>query len=331
MKQLVVLWIVFSTISSCNTKNNQNSKEDKGLIEISKIDNFLENLSHKDSLHGAVLIADGDNVLLKKAYGFKDLNHSEKHTVDSEIGLASMPKMFTAISIMMLKSQDKVHLNASVGDYLPQIENQFLKDSVTVRQLLSHTGGLGNYWDYTTESDQNNLDTLYHLIIQNDSLESHGNFRYSNSGFIILGKIIESVSGMAYNKYVKTKILEPLNMINTQSALPDGGTNSTLDDLFKFSQALRKNKLVKQTDIEEMKTKQSKANYGLGFQLNFIEDSKIYGHPGGYFEENLPLGVASTLDIIDDKYTVIVLTNRNPTMGGVKARNFIFNFIAKKK
>ena len=321
----------FFNYYGCNNKNNQNGKEDKVLIEINEIDSFLENLSKKDSLHGTVLIADRDNILLKKAYGFKDLNHSERHTIDNKIGLASMAKMFTAISIMVLKSEGKIDLDSSVRDYLPQMGNQFLKDSVTVRQLLSHTSGLGNYWDYTTETDQNNLDTLYHLIVQNDSLESHGNFRYSNSGFIILGKIIESVSGIEYDKYVKNKILEPLNMINTQSFLPDGGNNSTLNDLFNFSQALRSNNLVKQTDIEEMRTKQSKANYGLGFQLNFIGDRKIYGHPGGFFEENSPLGVASALDIIDDKYTVIVLTNRNPSMGGVKARNFILNFIAKKE
>lgn len=332
MRKLTIIVIIFFCYNCKNEENKSLKNQDRnGQVDISKIEVFLKNQSQKDSLNGTVLIADGEKILLKKAYGFKDLSHTEKHTVDDKIGLASMPKMFTAISILKLKSQGKIDLDASLKNYLPKIKNQLLRDSVTVRELLSHTSGLGNYWDYTTESDQNNLETLYKLIIKNDSLDKIGSFRYSNSGYIVLGKIIESISGTSYAKYVERNILKPLKMNNTESVLPDGGSSSTLDDLLKFSRALRNNQLISQNDFKEMITKQSAANYGLGFQLNFKGQSKIYGHPGGYFEDNSTLGVASALDIIDNKYTVIVLTNRNPTMGGVKARNFILNYLATEK
>lgn len=327
----IVIFVLF--VCSCKNGNKQtdNVYDKNNRTDIVAIEAFLESQSKKDSLNGAILIADGDDILLRKAYGFKDLNHSEKHSVDSKIGLASMPKMFTAICIMKLKSQHKIDLDASLGDYLPTIKNHFLKDSVTVRALLSHTSGLGNYWDYTDESDQGDLDKLYQLIIKNDAVEGHGNFRYSNSGFIVLGKIIESITGISYKAYVENNILKPLEMTSTSAVLPDGGSSSTLDDLMKFSKALRDNLLVSKESLDEMITKQSEANYGLGFQLNFKGQSKIYGHPGGSYEDDTVFGIASALDIIDNKYTVIVLTNRNPGMGGAKARSFILDDLTSLK
>jgi len=80
-----------------------------------------------------------------------------------------------------------------------------------------------------------------------------------------------------------------------------------------------------------MISKQSEEDYGLGFKLLFKGQSKIYGHPGGSFEDNSPLGIASALDIIDERYTVIVLTNRNPRMGGSKARSFILDYYTSNK
>lgn len=331
MKKITVLIMILLTISCKNNKNKPSFNEDgKKQISLIEIDSFLTSQAVKDSLNGVILIADNDEVLFKKAYGFKDLSHTEKHSLESKIGLASMPKMFTAIAIIKLAESGEIKLNNTVGNYLPEIKNQFLKDSVTIRQLLSHTSGLGNYWDYTNESDQKDLDKLYHLIVMNDSLKSHRKFRYSNSGFIVLGKIIESVSKVPYNEFVENNILTPLSMNNTQSVLPDGGSSSTVDDLMKFSKAIRNFELISKSDFDDMITKQSDANYGLGFQLNDKNDKEIYGHPGGYFEENTTLGVASAMDIIDNRYTVIVLTNRNPSMGGVNARNFILNDLTKQ-
>lgn len=331
MKNLILILtalIAFGCKNSNSQLKNEKSKTDT--INITKIKDYLNNQARKDSLHGVVLIADKDKILLKKAFGYKDLSHTEKHSLESKIGLASMPKMFTAIAIIKLTESGVIKLNNTVGNYLPEIKNQFLKDSITIRQLLSHTSGLGNYWDYTNESDQDDLDKLYHLIVMNDSLKSHRKFRYSNSGFIVLGKIIESVSKVPYNEFVENNILTPLSMNNTQSVLPDGGSSSTVDDLMKFSKALRNFELISKSDFGDMITKQSDANYGLGFQLNKKNDKEIYGHPGGYFEEDTTLGVASAMDIIDNRYTVIVLTNRNPSMGGVNARNSILNDLTKQ-
>jgi len=333
MKQLGILLLVILAFSCKNQKSQLKVEQDKkNLIEISEIEVFLENQAKKDSLNGTVLIADGDNILLRKAYGFKDLNFSKRHLVEGKIGLASMPKMFTAIAIMQLESQGKIDINASVGSYLKDVENKFWQD-ITVRELLSHTSGLGFYWDYTDEDVTYTLDDLYKFIKEKDTLpKEQGIFNYSNNGYIILGKIVEDITSLTYMQYIEKNILNPLNMLDTEIGLSDGSYfKSTVDDIFKFSRGLRTHQLIKKEKFEEMISKQSEEDYGLGFKLMFKGQSKIYGHPGGSFEDNSPLGIASALDIIDERYTVIVLTNRNPRMGGSKARNFILDYIASNK
>jgi len=295
--------------------------------KIAKVSRYLSQQAEKDSLHGTVLIADGDSVLLRNAYGFRDLESNEKHSLDGKIGLASMGKMFTGISIMQLEYQGKIDLGKSIGNYLTDIENQFFKDSITVKELLSHTSGLGNYWGYTNDSDQGNSDRLYQLILENETVEEHGKHRYSNSGFIILGKIIESISGKTYEQYVEDNILTPLKMRDTQVGKSDGGGNSTVNDLLKFSKGLRNHQLVAKQKFDPMIQDQMNNNYGLGFTVEVRNESKIYGHRGGFYQENTVIGVASALDIINDSITVIILTNRNPGMGGSEARDFMLNVL----
>lgn len=333
MKNLILILTALIAFG-CKNSNSQlkNEKNKTNTVNITEIKEYLNNQARKDSLHGVVLIADKDKILLKKAFGYKDLNQSISHTIDGKIGLASMPKMFTAISVMQLSSRGKIDINNPIGYYLKDLENPIWKDSITVKNLLSHTSGLGFYWDYPTEEISSDLDSLYEIIKKRDTEPKERNvFNYSNNGYIVLGKIIQEVSGLTYKEYVRKNLINPLKMYNTQLGLPDGGHfKSTADDLFRFSTALRNTELISRQILDEMKSKQSDADYGLGFKLGFIAESKIYGHTGGFLSDDSGLGIASGMDIIDERYTVIVLTNRNPAMGGPKARNFILNYLSKK-
>lgn len=332
MKNLILTLSILSIIG-CKNSNNQikNEQSKKNTLNISEIEEYLGNQAKKDSLHGVILIADKDQIILKKSYGFKDLNQSEKHTINGEIGLASMGKMFSALSIMKLNSQGKIDLDASLKKYLPGIQNKFLRDSITVRDLLSHRSGLGHYWDYTTDEEQQSLNKIFESIVQNSDIKKDGQFKYSNSGYIILGKIIEVVSETTYEDYVNKNIFKSLSMNNTSATSPDGANHSTLDDMYRFANALKKSRIVKEETLNQMIEKQPDVDYGLGFKVFHKNKSKVYGHTGGFFQDNTTLGVASALDIIDDKYTIIVLTNRNPRMGGSKARKYILDYLTSVK
>ncbi len=333
-----LLCIFFVVILSSGCKNSvlqddvlQKSRKESNQVvkDISEIRLFLENQEKAGRLHGTVLIADGDTILLREAYGFRDLELSEKHTVFGKIGLASLPKMLTAISIMQLETQGKIDIDAPINFYLKDVENKNWKD-ISIKELLSHTSGLGFYWDYASYDDSYGLDDLYKLIKESDTdPREQGIFNYSNNGYIVLGKIIEEVANMSYEQYIEQNILSPLNMHNTEIGLPDGNSyTSTIDDLLKLSRGLRNYQLLKKKTLMKMTTKQSEEDYGLGFRLAFKGKSKVYGHPGGWSEGDSGLGIASALDIINDKYTAIILTNRNPRVGGAKARQFIINYLA---
>lgn len=334
--KLIHVFLISLLLFSCKTDSNKSSTEqqDDKVVNTSEIEEYLDQLERTDSLHGVVLLADKDQILLKKAYGHKDLNKSEAHTIDGNIALASVPKMFTAIAIMQLADQGKIDINNPISQYLQELKNPIWKDSITVKNLLSHTSGLGFYWDYPPEELSDNLDSLYDVIKRRDTNPRERNvFNYSNNGYIVLGTIIQEVSGLPYQEYIAKHITNPLNMQSTQLGLPDGSSyyTSTADDLLKFSKALRSNTLIDRTILDKMISKQSENNYGLGFKLSFKGKSKIYGHTGGFASDDSGMGIASAMYILDERYTIIVLTNRNPGMGGPKALSFILNYLSKKE
>ena len=133
---------------------------------------------------------------------------------------------------------------------------------------------------------------------------------------------------MTYRDYVFKNILDPISMNETNINLSDGnGSESTVDDLLKFSNALRKHKLIEKEQFSRMIRKQSEADYGLGFKLSFEDNKKIYKHTGGSWEDQSPMGIASSLDIVNDTFTIIILTNRNPQIGGSQARRYVLDQI----
>lgn len=318
-----LILLIATLIVSCidDVKKNVDTKEDGKILEIKS---YLTEQAKKDSLHGVVLIGKNDKIILNQAYGYVDLDSIEKHTLESQIGLASMGKMFTALTIMKLESQGKLALEDLASKYLDDIENNVIRDSVKIKHFLSHTSGLGSYWDELGDDERgNDLEYVYSLIKNDTLVGSVGKHSYSNSGYIFLGKIIEKVTGMPYSEYVQKNILNPCQMSSTEINSPDGGGKTTAEDMWKFGQALRKREFVDNDKFKIMIQKQSDGDYGFGFMVKTINGSKIYGHTGGYWLKGEKLGVASALDIINEEYTVVVLTNRNPSLGGKKVRDYL--------
>jgi len=255
--------------------------------------------------------------------------------------LGSMNKMFTAIATLQLIESGKLSFDDVIAKHIPEYPNKDLAGKVTIRHLLTHTGGTGDIFgpDFTKNrlalrehSDYVNLFGARGLAFPPGS-----QYQYSNYGFVLLGRIIEKAGGMSYYDYVRTRIYEPAGMKSTAS-LPEnetvpnrsvgyirqngawvsnadtlpwrgmaaGGGYSTVRDLLRFAQALESGKLISKTMLAQATTSQSQ-QYGYGFAILGTGALKNFGHSGGAPGMSGDLRVFSELG-----YVVIALSNFDP-------------------
>jgi CubicO group peptidase (beta-lactamase class C family) len=249
-----------------------------------------------------------------------------------------MNKMFTAVAVLQLVHAGKLSLDGTLSDYWPNYPNHDLASKVKIRQLLTHTGGTGDI--FTPEYDAHRLETrtlddYVKLFGQRDLRFQPGSkFEYSNYGFILLGRLIEIVSGEDYDSYVQKHIYAPAGMTHTSSrpqadqapgraigymrtpgglppntaTLPWSGTSagggySTVGDLLQFANALQNGKLLDPELLKEATSDQSHTGYGFGFG---VSNDGAYGHGGG------APGVNGELRIFQTGYVVVVLENLDP-------------------
>ena len=311
MKNISIYLIVI--LLSCCKGANENATEE----QIAKIDDYLEEISKDDGYSGTVLIAKNEEVLFKKAYGYANLAHNVPNQIDTKFGIASMGKMFTAVAIMQLMEQGKLTLNDRVGEILSDYPNDY-----------------------------------FSLFKDDELLFSPGKkFSYSNAGYIVLGMIIEHLSGNNYYDYVQKNIFNPAGMENTGNYETDksianiaegyikkdingvwttstymkgargssaGGAYSTVEDLLKFAIALKNNTLISEESLALMISNKDQNGYGYGFSLNKFNGIEVYGHNGGAH------GVSGELDIYRNMdYIVVTLSNRGALDGWVDVRSMI--------
>lgn len=216
-----------------------------------------------------------------------------------------MNKMFTAVAIAQLVERGKLSFTDTVGKLLPDYPNKAVAEKVTVHHLLTHTSGIGSYFNEKFRAKLNNLRTVsdYLPLFVDDPLAfgPGTKWQYGNSGFALLGLIVEKVSGQSYFDYVKENIFKPAGMVNTDSyerdkdvaniavgytkigehgqpdpsaarrantalrpskGSPAGGGYSTVDDMLKFGIALRDHKLLSRKYTEILTT--GKVDMGAG-------------------------------------------------------------------
>lgn len=210
-----LLYISIILLCSCRTgSENQTAKK------IKDIEDKLETMSKQVGYSGTVLIAEREDIVLKRAYGFANLAHQVPNKINTKFGIASMGKMFTAVAIMQLMEQKKLNLQNRIGELLPDYPNVTVRDSVTVEQLLVHTSGLTDFFnekfEYRAKHTVRTIDDYFNLFKEDDLLFSPGSqFSYSNAGYIVLGMIIENLTGETYYDYVKKNIFDKAGMKNT--------------------------------------------------------------------------------------------------------------------
>jgi CubicO group peptidase (beta-lactamase class C family) len=312
------------TAAGCAAKNSTKTSispvEDPKLTETkAKLDKMFTDFYGPDIFSGYVYISKKGTVLLDKGYGKADFEKGIENTKQTKFDIASLTKQITAVAIMQLEEKKLLTVNDTIDKYLPGFPHG---SEMTIHQLLTHTSGLPeqstefdikkfrpSYKNFGLEGKDENVKLLF---------TSGAGFQYSNPGYILLGYIIEKLSGKTLDVYFEENIFKPLNMINTgfrddngQSknlatgyvtekkekaekswtlqnigyVYGSGGLCSTVEDLLKWEKALNEQKLISKGSYEKIYTP-NKSYYGYGWYI--FKDSKgirsyeHYGFASGY-------------------------------------------------
>jgi CubicO group peptidase (beta-lactamase class C family) len=186
-------------------------------VAANAIDAYLKAYLETGYFMGTVLVARAGDVLLSNGYGLANLEHNVSNTPQTKFRLGSITKQFTATAILQLQEQGLLQVDAPIATYLPSYPNG---EQITVHHLLNHTAGIPSYTSFPDYSQKMSIAmTLDELIawFSDKPLEFTPGDRhnYSNSGYALLTKIIEAVSGQTYADYLQHHIFEPLEMTSS--------------------------------------------------------------------------------------------------------------------
>ena len=284
----------------------------KGKLEVAAFKTTLNDyITQKlgSNFSGNVWIMHKDKWIFKQSYGKDHKGISNSST--TLFNLASMGKMFTAISILKLRDEKKLSLDDSVGKFLPQLKNKEVS-KVTISQLLTHTSGMGDYFEtplFQQLKDKLRVSEDYLPFIEATDLSflPGSDWRYSNTGFSLLGIIIEKVSGKTYPDYLSDHIFTPAKMTATQAGNGDGGSLSTSEDLLRFATQLCNGKLLNASSTKATLYNTVNHHYGYGTEHQQLGTEHIVGHSGSLENLNTELNIYTK-----SGYVVIILSNIPP-------------------
>lgn len=277
---------------------------------ISEADSYCRRLADSNVFAGNVFIADKEQVIYSKSFG--NNAQGKPNNSETQFGLASLGKLITAVSVLQLIQQKQVSLDSTVATYLPHFKNETLAKEVTIRHLLTHTSGMGDFFenpDYQKNVANYKTTSDFLPLLESDTLSFKPgiSWQYSNSGFILLSLIIEKVTGMPFVNYVEKNVLQKAGMTMTEIGSGAGGGLSTIPDLFHFANALRSNKLLDMETTRLFFEYTVDGTWGLGSVHQKLGTELIFGHGGDYE------GVCTVLGIyLNSGHTVIVLSNMDP-------------------
>jgi CubicO group peptidase (beta-lactamase class C family) len=332
--KISLIIVVFSFLFT--TAQNQNLTQ--------QFDDIVAQYYNDSNAPGAtVLVAKNGKAIYRKAVGKSNLELDVDMIPENVFMLASITKQFTAVSILMLEEQGKLNLNDPITKFIPDYPTQ--GKTITVHHLLNHTSGIKSYTSIGDLRQVARQDkTLDELIdfFKNEPMDFDPgeDYRYNNSGYVLLGKIIEVLSGEPYADYIDTHIFQPLGMKASQygshskliknrampyeetdngyinasylsMSLPHaaGALTSTIDDMLKWQNALANNTLIKASTLQKAingskLNNGEHINYGYGLGELTLKGSKGYTHSGGIFGTS-----TDGIYLIDEDVYVIGLSN----------------------
>jgi|SRR5688500_18633430 len=329
----LITFLLFASFFSCTTRAQPSTR---------LLDSMANLYAQLKDFNGSVLVAQKGNILLEKGYGYKDVTQKTKVDANSLYQYGSVTKQFTAALIMYLQEKGKLSIEDKLSKYFPDLP---FADSVTIYNLLTHTSGIFNYTNnpefMKTEAvkpaDKEKIITLF----KNKPLEftPGSKFNYSNSGYSLLGYIIEKASGKPYESLMREVILKPSGMqtagfdftnhhsidkttgynfikgdkfeaagiVDSSVAYSAGSLYGSVKDLYAWHQAVQKNKLLTPESWQKMYTP-FHSKYAFGWQIDTVYGKQVAEHGGGIF------GYTSMLKRFpkDDVLIVVLSNNSSP-------------------
>lgn len=297
---------------SCNNTTITLIKSDEERLQL--IERKFNELAASNQFHGAVLVAKDGIPIFEKAYG--KATDGRGNTLNQPFNLASMGKMFTGVAVLQLLQNGQLKLEDTVFDYLPDYGKEVDTKQITIHHLLTHSSGIPDIFTYEKiqEIDESKIATWYDYFpyFENDKLDfkSGKKFSYSNSGYLVLGKIIEAVTQQDYCSYLEENIFTRARMNVSTCGSPAGGSITGMQDMLKFSEAFQQYRLLNEANTNlaiEDKIKVGKdVYYGYGFQVYKRYKSLEISHKGGTADIK-----GQTLMFLETGYTVIIYGNNN--------------------
>lgn len=318
------------------------------------IDSIFRTLQEKGGFNGTVLYAERGRLVFKGAYGYDDFRTKKRLTTKSAFQLASVSKMFTAMTIMILKEEGLLNYDDSIRKFIPELPYH----GVTIRHLLNHRSGIPDYMhfsdNYWVQDRPITNEDMIRIIVENNiplAFPPGNGFDYCNTNYALLASVVERIANKPFKVFVQEKIFDPLDMddsfiyqLNQGETIPeyvpvgvnghsssyrlprveqnfyqngivgDKGVYSTVEDLYKWDQALYSDILVNQATLEEAFTAGSpliskyRDNYGFGWRLKAERPKTVYHY--GWWKGFRTYFIRD----LDQQKSLIVLTNWTRTI-----------------
>lgn len=333
MKKLILLKIIllFSITVYAQTKSE-------------KIEELLKTYSEAGEFNGSALVSHNGNLLINKGFGFENVLNKKEASANTIYQIGSVTKQFTAAVILRLEELGKLKTTDKISKYFPDFPRA---NDITIHHLLTHTSGIFNYTNdgsfMATEAIKPITEEKMISLFKNIKLdfEPGTKWSYSNSGYVLLGYIIQKASGKTYEQEVRNCIFKPLKMshsgfdfaslknnekaqgyytidgenslvapiVDSSVSFAAGSIYTTSADLLKWHEGLLNNKIIKKTSLEKAFTNYN-SNYGYGWFLSENEGKKYQSHGGGIFGFNAAL----TRSDADNSFVILLNNVGNPKL-----------------
>jgi CubicO group peptidase (beta-lactamase class C family) len=329
---LAGFWVLLG-VAACLAQDN-----------LSRMEQVVQSYVSSKQFMGSVLVARGETVLLDKGYGFANLEWDIPNSPTTKFRLGSVTKQFTAASIFLLEERGKLKVDDPVKKYMPDAPSAW--DKVTIYNLLTHTSGIPSFTGFPDYESTEAIPTTPEKLVarfRDKPLEFQPGekWNYSNSGYALLGYLIEKISGESYAKFVQDNIFTPLGMkdsgydsntaiiphraagytpgadgpqntgfIHMSIPFSAGALYSTTEDLLRWEQGLFGGKVLSPASLQKMTTP-FLHDYACGLGVSTVRGRKLIDHGGGIE------GFSTQLSYYpEDKLTVVVLGNLNGSAPG---------------
>ncbi len=322
--------------------------------KVAQIDALLAKYHEYGQFNGAVLVAENGAVIYKKGFGDANMEWGVANTPATKFRIGSVTKQFTATLILQLMEEGKISLDGTISDYLPGYP-PVQGDKVTIHHLLTHTSGIPSYTGLPGFMQENTRDPyapdsfLTFFSSLDFEFEPGSEWRYNNSGYFLLGAIIEKVTGKAYDEVLRERILDPLDLHHTgyehnddvipgfasgyaktfegyrrapylDTSIPyaAGMMYSTVEDLFKWNLALYTDQIFEDPETKTKMFTPYLSNYAYGWMVQDMpigetgETTKAIRHGGGIF------GFTTTfIRLVDDRHVIAMMDNTTGNPGAI--------------